>query len=105
MIGYIEYINPLSLEDGPGIRFVISTKSKKVSITSNELHRHILKYRHYYQDGGITIKDIDLEQLEFIEDLIKKCKMTNLNVCLILKEPIQNKKMLDYVDILEYEKV
>ncbi len=105
MIGYIEYINPISLEDGPGIRFVISTKSKKISITSKELHKHILKYRHYYKDGGVTIKDFDIEQEEFLIDLLKKCKMTNINTCLILKEALIEDKILNYVDIVQYEKV
>lgn len=104
MIGYIEYINPI-FDIGPGIRFLISMKSNKIEISSDLLHRKILKYRHFYTDGGITIVDIDLSQKDFVIDLLKKCKMTNLSTCLVLDEVLDDKDILRYVDIIEYKKV
>lgn|SRR5574344_300288 len=105
MKGYIEYINPISLDNGPGIRFTISTKSKKLEITSSYLHQKITKYRHYLLDGGVTIVDIDLDQIEFITDLLRRCKMTNINTCIITNKKITDENLLKYVDIIETKKV
>lgn len=100
MIGYINSIETMGLVDGPGIRFVVFLSGCKLrckfchnpetwkaldslKITSEELLKKILKYRHYYVDGGVTFSGGEpLLQPDFLIDILKKCKMVNLNTAL-----------------------
>lgn len=100
MIGYIDSIETMGLVDGPGIRFVVFLRGCKLrcvfchnpetwnlknalEITSEELLRKILKYRHYYTDGGVTFTGGEpLLQDKFLVDILKKCKMVNLHTAL-----------------------
>ena len=68
MIGYINSLETMGLVDGPGIRFVVFlsgcklrcsfchnpetwTNKDSIEITSEDLIKKILKYRHYYING------------------------------------------------------
>lgn len=116
MIGYIDSIETMGLVDGPGIRFVTFLKGCKlrctfchnpemwindnlVQITSEELLSKILKYRHYYIDGGVTFSGGEpLLQKEFLIDILKKCKMVNLHTALDTAGVGNG----DYEEILKY---
>lgn len=100
MIGYIDSVETTGMVDGPGIRFVVFMKGCKLrclfchnpetwttenslKITSEELLKKILKYRHYYVDGGVTFSGGEpLLQPDFLIDMLKKCKMCNLHTAI-----------------------
>lgn len=116
MIGYIDSIETMGLVDGPGIRFVVFLKGCKLrclfchnpetwnvdnalEITSEELLRKILKYRHYYVDGGVTFSGGEpLLQKDFLIDILKKCKKVHLNTAI----DTSGVGIGDYDEILKY---
>ena len=100
MIGYINSLETMGLVDGPGIRFVVFlsgcklrcsfchnpetwTNKDSIEITSEDLIKKILKYRHYYINGGVTFSGGEpLLQDEFLIDILKKCKMVNIHTAI-----------------------
>lgn len=98
--GYIDSIETMGLVDGPGIRFVVFFKGCKLrclfchnpetwttenatEITTDELLKQILKYKNYYEEGGVTFSGGEpLLQSEFLIDILKKCKENNIHTAI-----------------------
>lgn len=100
MIGYVDSLETMGLVDGPGIRFVVFLKGCKLrclychnpetwdyndslEINSEDLLKRILKYKDYYNNGGVTFGGGEpLIQKDFLLDILKKCKMCNLHTAI-----------------------
>ena len=100
MTGYISSVEPMGLVDGPGLRYVVFMQGCKLrcifchnpetwksnegeKITSDELIKRILRYKNYYQNGGVTFSGGEpLLQKDFLLDLLKKCQENNLHTAL-----------------------
>lgn len=78
--GFIDSFEPMVYyNDKICCKICIGTKIK---ISTEELIRKVLKFRHYYYDGKIII--ITSEINDFVSDLIKKINMTNLKYEVIM---------------------
>lgn len=84
--GYIDYFEPITYyKDTLCCKICVGTKTL---ISTEDLLRKVLKFRHYYYDGKIIIITSDMN--EFVNDLIKKIKMTNLNYEVIMNYESNN---------------
>ena len=108
MKGYIETINPMEVDYGPGIRVVVvlNIKEFKLELTVNGLVDRIRKFRPYIEpDGGVTfVGDIPL-QLDFLIEELKVCHKAGIKTCIDLNN-ISNieeiKSLLKYTDCAIY---
>lgn len=87
MIGYIDSIETMSFNDGPGIRIVISfnKKNSQLELTTTQLVDRIRKFRSYIgpNNGGVTfIGDDLLEQIDYLIDVTKLCHKAGINTCI-----------------------
>ena len=100
MQGYISSEEPMGLVDGPGLRYVVFMQGchlrclychnpetwalkKGEKVTSEELIKRILKYKNYYQNGGVTFSGGEpLIQKDFLIDVLKKCHHHHLHTAL-----------------------
>lgn len=117
MIGQIDSIETMGLVDGPGIRIVIFMQgcklrcmfchnpetwalNGKITMTSEEVVKFVLRYKNYIQDnGGVTFSGGEpLLQPEFLIETLKLCKQNNIHTC-IDTAGIGNGK---YEEILKY---
>lgn len=122
MIGYIHSIETLGLVDGPGIRVVIFMQGcekrckfchnpdswkKNIGITMspNELVSRILKYRHYFENGGgVTFSGGEpLLQKEFLIETLKLLKQCNVHTCLDTAGINDCEEVLKYTDLVLFD--
>ncbi len=100
MIGNYHSIETFSGVDGPGIRYVIFLQGcnmkckfchnidatimrENKSITVDEVVNDYLKYKSFYNNGGITISGGEpLLQIDFIIELFKKLKEFGVHTCI-----------------------
>ena len=101
MIGQIDSIETMGLVDGPGIRIVIFMQGcklrclfchnpetwslkGKISMTSEEVVKFVLRYKNYFQNnGGVTFSGGEpLLQPKFLIETLKLCKGNNIHTCL-----------------------
>lgn len=108
MKGYIEAINPLEVNYGPGMRVVIALNREdfKLELTANELVDRIRKFRPYIElDGGVTFTgDIQL-QLDFLIEELKVCHKAGIKTCIDLNninDVEKIKELLKYIDFVIY---
>ncbi len=116
MQGYISSVEPMGLVDGPGLRYVVFMQGCKLRclychnpetrqmgkgqmITTDELLNKILRYKNYYIKGGVTFSGGEpLIQKDFLIDILKKCKASNLHTAL----DTAGVGAGDYEEILKY---
>lgn len=108
--------------DGPGIRFLVFTQGCSLrcqychnpdtwklkdgkEVTSDEVFNEIKKYKSYmkFSNGGVTISGGDpLLQIDFIKDILKKCKDENIHTAIDTSgyAPLDKiKEIIDYTDL------
>ena len=81
---YIESINPMSFDSGPGIRVeVIFNKENGLSLSVNELIDRIRKFRPYFgpNGGGVTFKGDIFNDTTYLCDVCKLCNKAGINIC------------------------
>ena len=120
IIGYISSVEPMGLVDGPGVRYVVFMQGCKLrclychnpetwklndgeEISSDKLLKKILRYKSYYQNGGVTFSGGEpLLQGDFLLDILKKCKENNLHTAIdTAGVGISNyEEILKYVDLV-----
>ena len=101
-IGYINGLEPLSFEHGPGIRFVIFMgDDSSHEIYSSDLVRKILRYKNYIEvDGGVTFVCDSLNQKEFLIDCLKIFKNSGISTCLEFKGNFIDEDVSCLIDIV-----
>ena len=100
MIGHVSSIETMGLVDGPGVRFVVFLsgcnlrciychnpetwiKNNGNQRTSEDLIEQIIKYKNYYQKGGVTFSGGEpLLQNEFLLEMLKLCKEHGLHTAI-----------------------
>lgn len=108
--------------DGPGIRFLVFTQGCPLrcqychnpdtwnlnsgkEVTSDEVFNEIRKYKSYmkFSNGGVTISGGDpLLQIDFVKDILKKCKDENIHTAIDTSghAPLDKiKGIIDYTDL------
>lgn len=99
-IGFINGLEPLSFEHGPGIRYVIFL-GEDHEIYSSDLVRKILKYKNYIEtEGGVTFVCDNINQKEFLIDCLKIFKNSGISTCLEIKNKIYDEDIISLVDVI-----
>lgn len=121
MKGNIHSFETFGAVDGPGIRFVLFMQGcpmrckychnpdtwcsgRNRLYAPEEILEHSLKYRRYYENGGVTVSGGEpLLQAEFVCEFFRLCKENGLHTALdtsgIVFDP-QRKEIVDAVDRL-----
>ena len=124
--GVVSSIYNGSAVDGPGIRCVVfmsgcnmrcpfchnpetfdTTKGKEY--TSQQLFYHILKYKNYIKNGGVTFSGGEpFLQAEFCTEVAKLCRQENINVAVETNGTIIDRQFIsacDYIitDVKNYD--
>lgn len=98
--GFINALEPLSFEHGPGIRFVIEMGNTH-EIYSSDLVRKILRYKNYIEtDGGVTFICEDLTQKEFLIDCLKIFKNSGISTCIEINKGMYDDEIFSYIDVV-----
>jgi len=98
--GFINGLEPLSFNHGPGIRYVIYMGCNEHEIYSSDLVRKILKYKNYIEvDGGVTFVCDDFNQKDFLIDCLKIFKNSGISTC-IETNIIVDDDILKYIDLV-----
>ncbi|ONI37864.1 pyruvate formate-lyase 1-activating enzyme [Candidatus Epulonipiscium fishelsonii] len=123
MKGRVHSIETCGTVDGPGIRFILFMQGCPLrcqychnpdtwesnggeEMDTEELIKEIVKYKPYMASsgGGITISGGEpFLQLEFVTDLLKKCKKQGINTAVDTSGFISIEKVkpaLDYLDLV-----
>ena len=99
----VERINPMTVNNGPGIRVeVVLTKNNQLSFTPNELVDRIRKFRPYIElnNGGVTFKGI-ITNIEALADTCHICHKAGINTCIELTDYKEEYNIiLKYIDIV-----
>lgn len=124
MIGNIHSIETMGLLDGPGIRVVVFlqgcplrclychnpdtwSKEEKLSMTSEELVKLILRYKNYFDNnGGVTFSGGEpLFQSPFLLEVLKLCKQFSIHTCLDTSGVggTMNEEILKYTDLVIFD--
>lgn len=101
-IGFINGLEPLSFEHGPGIRYVVfMSNNSEHEIYSSDLVRKILKYKNYIEtDGGVTFVCDNLEQKDFLIDCLKIFKNSGINTCIEIDKKDIDDEILSLIDLI-----
>ena len=98
----IESINPITQDNGPGIRVEVKLTNKGVELTPIELVNRIRKFRPYFEinNGGVTFIGIE----NCVNELVETCHICHkagINTCIVLDEynSIYD-ELLKYTDII-----
>lgn len=98
MEGYIESIEPMSFDNGPGIRVDIRLDNQaNIKLTPKETVDRIRKFRPYFgpDGGGVTITGEDIfKQREFLKETFKICHKAGINTCI-------KTNGIDYIEDIE----
>lgn len=126
--GYIHSFETFGTVDGPGIRFVTFVKGCPMrckychnpdtwtidgaqKFTPEQIVNQILKYKSYYQNGGMTISGGEpLLQIDFITEVFSLCKKKGIHTALDTSGIIFNRsnkyllakfdELIKYVDLV-----
>lgn len=118
MTGKIHSFETFGTVDGPGTRFVIffkgcplrclychnpdtwSSKDAK-EYTVQEIVEEVLKYKKYYEKGGVTATGGEpLKQLDFLIELFKELKKHNIHTAIDTSGALFSKSKIDKYDEL-----
>ena len=101
-LGFINGLEPLSFNHGPGIRYVIFMgDNNSHEIYSSDLVRKILKYKNYIEtEGGVTFVCNDLTQKEFLIDCLKIFKNSGISTCVEIENKIIDNDISLYIDLV-----
>lgn len=123
MIGNINTIETLGLNDGPGIRFIVFMQGctlrckfchnpemwkqqEKAKVQAEELVRKIYKYKNYFgETGGVTFSGGEpLLQRDFLLELLILCKKMGINTCIETAGIGENyEEILKHVDLVIWD--
>lgn len=98
---FIESINPMSFDSGPGIRVeVILSKESGILLTVNELVNRIRKFRPYFgvDGGGVTFKGDVFLDYDYLYNICRLCNKSGINVCIETNGLLYNSDL----DIFKY---
>ncbi len=102
----IDSINPISFDNGPGIRVEvnISDKENGISLTPNQLVDRIRKFRPYFEldGGGVTFKSKNIFMYSnYINNVCKICHKAGINTCIQTEEYdfINNEEVFENIDL------
>jgi pyruvate formate lyase activating enzyme len=122
IIGELHSFESCGTVDGPGLRFVIfmqgcplrckfchnpdtwKIKDAKYHRTPEFVVEHVLKYKSFIKNGGVTVSGGEpLMQLDFLEEILKRFKEEDLHTAIDTSGYILNdrvKEVLKYVDLV-----
>lgn len=118
--GYLSSIETLGTLDGPGVRVVVFLSGCALRckfchnpetwlkgdnvITLDDLYKKIMRYKPYFQHGGITFSGGEpLLQDEFLLAICKKLKKENINIAIDTAGYINktfNEELFKYIDLI-----
>lgn len=118
MKGFIHSFETFGTVDGPGIRFVLFmkgcplrckychnpdtwTQENAKVFEAEEIKNRIVKYRSYYQNGGVTISGGEpLLQIDFLIELCKLLKQENFHIAIDTSGIVFNENNENFLDKL-----
>lgn len=102
---YLESINPMSFDSGPGIRVdILLSESNGVLVNCNDVVNRIRKFRPYFgpDQGGVTFRGDIFKNVKYMNELCHLCHKAGINTCISVDATEYNldKSIFEYLDLI-----